>query len=149
MFDFCLGRGREGPKDFLGQFEGILQTDGYSAYEKVGGPKLVHAGCWAHSRRKFFDAVKLNPDDAVSTRIVMRIDELFAIDALARAEKLDHAARHVLRLERAQPLVEIIRREVEALVTPPCLRVRWERRRATRSCNGRSSRASWNTRSWS
>jgi len=72
------------------------------------------AGCWAHSRRKFFDAVKLNPDDAVSTRIVKRIDELFAIDAMARAEKLDHAGRQVLRLERAQPLVEIIRGEVEA-----------------------------------
>src|ERR1035441_2516218 len=27
VFDFCLGRGREGPKEFLGQFEGILQTD--------------------------------------------------------------------------------------------------------------------------
>jgi len=114
VFDFRLGRGREGPKDFLGQFEGILQTDGYAAYESVGGPNLVHAGCWSHSRRKFFDAVKLNPDDAVSTRIVKRIDELFAIDALARAEKLDHAARQVLRLERAQPLVEIIRGEVEA-----------------------------------
>ena len=48
VFDFCLGCGREGPKEFLGQFEGILQTDGYVAYEKVGGPKLVHAGCWAH-----------------------------------------------------------------------------------------------------
>jgi transposase len=114
IFDFRLGRGREGPKDFLGQFEGILQTDGYAAYESVGGPKLVHAGCWSHARRKFFDAVKLNPDDAVSTRIIKRIDELFGIDALARAEKLDHAARHVLRLERAQPLVEIIRGEVEA-----------------------------------
>jgi transposase len=114
VFDFRLGRGREGPKEFLGLFEGILQTDGYAAYESVGGPKLVHAGCWSHSRRKFFDAVKLNPDDAVSTRIVKRIDELFGIDALARAEKLDHAARQVLRLERAQPLVEIIRGEVEA-----------------------------------
>ena len=114
VFDFCLGRGREGPKEFLGQFEGILQTDGYVAYERVGGPKLVHAGCWAHSRRKFFDAVKLNPHDAVATRMVKRIDELFGIDALAREEKLDHAARHVLRLERAQPLVEIIRGEVEA-----------------------------------
>src|ERR1039458_7443412 len=114
VFDFCLGRGREGPKEFLGQFEGILQTDGYVAYERVGGPKLVHAGCWAHSRRKFFDAVKLNPHDAVATRMVKLIDELFGIDALAREEKLDHAARHVLRLERAQPLVEIIRGEVEA-----------------------------------
>ena len=113
VFDFCLGRGREGPKDFLGQFEGLLQTDGYAAYDRVGGPKVVHAGCWAHSRRKFFDAVKLNPDDAVATRIVKLIDELFGIDALAREEKLDRAARHVLRLERAQPLLEIIRGEVE------------------------------------
>jgi len=114
IFDFCLGRGREGPKEFLGQFEGILQTDGYVAYEGVGGPKLVHAGCWAHARRKFFDAVQLNPHDAVATRIVKRIDELFGIDALAREQELGHAARHILRLERARPLVEIICGEVEA-----------------------------------
>jgi len=114
VFDFCLGRGREGPKDFLGQFEGILQTDGYVAYDRVGGPQLVHAGCWAHSRRKFFDAVQLNPNDAAAAGIVKRIDELFAIDAVAREEKLDRAARHVLRQERAKPLVETIRGEVEA-----------------------------------
>jgi transposase len=114
VFDFCLGRGREGPKKFLGNFAGLLQTDGYAAYDRVGGPKLVHAGCWSHSRRKFFDAVKLNPGDAVATRIVKLIDELFGIDALAREEKLDHAARHVLRQEKARPLVEVIRGEVEA-----------------------------------
>jgi len=48
VFDFRLGRGRDGPKEFLGQFEGILQTDGYGAYDHVGGPGIVHAGCWAH-----------------------------------------------------------------------------------------------------
>ena len=48
VFDFRLGRGREGPKRFLGQFEGILQSDGYAAYEQVGGPKIVHACCWSH-----------------------------------------------------------------------------------------------------
>jgi transposase len=48
VFDFCLGRGREGPRKFLGQWEGILQTDGYQAYDGVGGPKMVHVGCWAH-----------------------------------------------------------------------------------------------------
>jgi transposase len=48
MFDFRMGRGREGPLKFLGKFEGILQTDGYAAYERAGGPKLVHAACWAH-----------------------------------------------------------------------------------------------------
>ena len=48
VFDFRMGRGREGPQKFLGQWEGILQTDGYQAYDGIGGPKLVHVGCWAH-----------------------------------------------------------------------------------------------------
>jgi transposase len=114
VFDFRLGRGRDGPKEFLGQFEGILQTDGYGAYDHVGGPGIVHAGCWSHSRRKFFEAAKLNPSDVAATRIVARIDELFWIDALARVQNLDLAARHALRLERSKPLVEAIRGEVEA-----------------------------------
>ena len=37
VFEFQLGRGREGPKKFLGEWEGILQTDGYQAYDDVGG----------------------------------------------------------------------------------------------------------------
>ncbi len=114
VFDFRLGRGREGPKEFLGQFEGILQTDGYGVYDHVGGPEIVHAGCWSHSRRKFFEAAKLNPSDVAATRIVARIDELFGIDALARAQNLDLAARHALRLERSKPLLGVIRTEVEA-----------------------------------
>ena len=61
VFEFQLGRGREGPRKFLGKWEGILQTDGYQAYDNIGGEKLVHVGCWAHARRKFVDAVKVNP----------------------------------------------------------------------------------------
>ena len=97
VFNFRLGRGREGPKQFLEQFNGILQTDGYAAYEHIGGPKMVHAVCWSHARRKFVDAVKLHPQDGVATRIVKRMDDLFAIDAEARTEKIDHAARHAPR----------------------------------------------------
>ena len=114
VFDFRLGRGRDGPKEFLGQFQGILQTDGYGAYDRVGGPRIVHAGCWSHSRRKFFEAAQLHPSDVVATRIVARIDELFWFDALAREQNFNHAARHALRLERAKPLLEVIRVEVEA-----------------------------------
>jgi hypothetical protein len=114
VFDFRMGRGREGPKAFLGQFGGILQTDGYAAYEKVGGPAMVRACCWAHSRRKFFEAAKLNPGDAAAARIVTRVDELFAIDAWARQQSFDQTARHALRLERARPLLQIIRQEIEA-----------------------------------
>ena len=48
VFDFQLGRGRDGPAKFLKGFNGILQTDGYQAYDRVGGPSLIHVGCWAH-----------------------------------------------------------------------------------------------------
>ena len=60
VFDFRLGRGLDGPKQFLGQFEGILQTDGYTAYDQIGGTRMVHAACWAHARRQFFEAVQRN-----------------------------------------------------------------------------------------
>src|ERR1039457_2548810 len=97
IFDFQMGRGREGPAHFLDKFEGILQTDGYISYVRgVGGPKMVHAACWSHSRRKFVDAIKLNKLDAASIGIVELMDKLFAIDARARNEKMDHTERHAL-----------------------------------------------------
>src|SRR4051812_30356097 len=45
VFEFQMSRGRAGPKRFLEGFEGILQTDGYIGYEKVGGPQMVHVAC--------------------------------------------------------------------------------------------------------
>jgi hypothetical protein len=111
-FDFRMGRGREGPAKFLAQYEGILQTDGYAAYGRVGGSRMVHAACWSHARRKVFDAVKLSPEDRAA-QLVARIDELFAVDA-ARDEGMDHAARHALRGERSRPLLEAMKKEMEA-----------------------------------
>jgi transposase len=71
VFDFRMGREREGPKQFLGQFNGILQTDGYAAYENgIGGPTMVHACCLAHARRKYIDAIKVDPKDKDSASIV-------------------------------------------------------------------------------
>ena len=114
VFDFRLGRGRDGPKRFLGQFEGILQTDGYPAYDQIGGTGMVHAACWAHARRQFFEAVQLNPRDSVARPIVARMDELFAVDAEARRRRTGLTGRHGLRQERAKPLLDDIRSKIEA-----------------------------------
>jgi transposase len=103
VFDFRMSRKREGPLNFLGNFEGLLQTDGYAAYDRVGGPKLVHAACWSHARRYFVDAVKLNKQDAASIRAVELINELF------------HAARHALRHEKAPPLLAQIRTHIQEM----------------------------------
>ena len=114
VFDFRLGRGRDGPRQFLGQFEGILQTDGYAAYDQIGGPRMVHAACWSHARRQFFEAVQLNPRDPVATPIVARMDELFAIDAEVRRQGITLTGRHTVRQEKARPLLDMIRKQIEA-----------------------------------
>jgi transposase len=117
VFDFQMGRGREGPKQFLSGYHGILQTDGYAAYERVGGPGMVHAACWAHARRKFVDALKLNPQDGQAAQMVARMDALFAVDAEARARGLDQAGRLALRQEQARPLLERLRQDLERVRT--------------------------------
>jgi len=114
VFDFRLGRERDGPKRFLGDFAGLLQSDGYGAYDQVGGKGIAHAACWAHARRKFVDAVKLNPTDQSATRIVAQMDALFAIDAQARNGGLSQEARHGLRLQKATPLLEQLKTGIEA-----------------------------------
>jgi len=115
VFEFCLGRGRDGPKKFLGDWEGILQTDGYQAYEGVGGPKLVHVGCWAHARRKFVDAVKVNPKDAEAVKMVVRMDGLFLVDGEARKQGMSGAEREALRREHAQPWVDEIHQACQTI----------------------------------
>jgi transposase len=113
VFDFRLGREREGPKRFLGNFEGILQSDGYAAYYQVGGPKIVHAACWAHARRKFFQAVELNPQDQTAIGIVAQIDELFKIEREMPQAVLGREDRQAIRLEKSKPLLEEIKSQIE------------------------------------
>ena len=109
VFDFRLGRGREGPKRFLGNWEGILQTDGYQGYDGVGGEKLVHVGCWAHARRKFVDAVKVNKEDGAAVSMVMRMDALFVVDRDARKKGMSAAERLAHRRESSQEWIDEIK----------------------------------------
>jgi transposase len=111
VFDFQLGRGRDGPAKFLEGWNGILQTDGYQAYDNVGGPGLIHVGCWAHARRKFVDAVKVNPKDGAAIAMITRMDALFLVDRHARQQNLDMDERAALRREHARPWVDEIHSE--------------------------------------
>ncbi len=102
VFDFQLGRGREGPRKFLGPWEGILQTDGYQAYDTIGGEKLVHVGCWSHSRRKFVDAVKVDERWRSHQDEDTRMDALFLVDREARQQQMSVEERLALRREYAE-----------------------------------------------
>jgi transposase len=115
VFSFDLGRGGAVARSFLGDYAGILQTDGYAGYNKRGESKLVQAGCWAHARRYFVDAVKVNKLDTVAIEFVKRMDDLFAVDREARDGNLSLEARNELRQAKAAGLVDGIHHKLLAV----------------------------------
>jgi transposase len=110
VFNFEMTRSKEVPKAFFKDYGGILHTDGYVAYEKdIGADGMIHACCIAHSRRKFIDAVKVQTNakagDPKLERVVVLMDELFAIDREALQQKLSLDDRHALRQEHAPAIL--------------------------------------------
>jgi len=76
---------------------------------------LVHVGCWAHARRKFVDAVKVNPDDAEAIQMVVRMDALFLVDREAKKQQMTAEERLAARREHAESWAEEIRQECQRL----------------------------------
>jgi len=53
-FDFAHERGPRRPGAVSGSVRGNSANDDYIAYERgIGGPKMVHAACWAHPAQRF------------------------------------------------------------------------------------------------
>jgi transposase len=115
VFDFRMGRSREGPLKFLGKFSGYLQSDGYSAYDCIGGAGIQYAGCMAHARRGFVDALKLEPGNAEAISIVAEIAKLYAVEKEAREGKLKHSEREALRKLRSVPVLASLKKKITAL----------------------------------
>ena len=59
IYHYETGRGGQVASSFLQDYKGVVQTDGYAGYDFLDVQTgVVHAGCWAHARRKFTDAQK-------------------------------------------------------------------------------------------
>ncbi len=113
IFDFQIGRGREGPRKFLGQYAKVLQCDGYNAYDKIGGEQIIFAGCWAHARRGFVNAVKAAGKDPVALAIVAKINALYRVEREARRENLPAQERYKLRQEKSLRQMAPLRAAIE------------------------------------
>jgi len=105
VFDFQMSRGREGPEKFLKGFRGVLQTDAYGGYNSTVVEGIIHAACWAHVRRKFHDALKLDPADTDAADVLKRIGRIYEIERQAREQKLGAEAR--LQLRRQHSVAEV------------------------------------------
>ena len=103
-FEYHDNRAGQCARDFLDGFHGILISDGYSGYNKV--TDIVRAGCWAHVRRKWREAM---PKDATprNSKAVQGYEYCNRLFALERTfEAMSDDERQKARREKSGPILE-------------------------------------------
>jgi len=108
IFEFQMGRGRDGPREFLKGFRGKLQSDGYKVYDDLG-EGIVYVGCAAHIRRGFVDAAKVKPLDPVPPEIIARFGQLYAVEKEAREGQFSPEARLASRQAKSVPVMAALK----------------------------------------
>jgi len=106
VYDYTANRSSEGPKAWLKDYGGYLQCDAYSGYEfafKEGGA-MTEVACWAHARRKFFEARELAP--AICHEALAFISRLYDVEREGR--ELGEEQRLALRREKSVPILDEI-----------------------------------------
>lgn len=105
-FPFAASRAGAVVREALGQFCGVLVTDGYQVYERYAQTvnHLVHAQCWAHTRRRFVDAERAEP--ALVRQALDHIGKLYEHEAALRQRGLEAESKLAYRGEYSKPLVD-------------------------------------------
>lgn len=94
-------------------FSGIIQCDGYSAYQlHATGRPITLAACWAHARRKFFEARDYDP---AMLQILDLIGSLYAIEERLRVAAASTHERQRVRQNQSAGIVGQIHGELIAL----------------------------------
>ena len=130
-YEYDPSRSAEVPKRLLRGFQGFLQTDGYEGYTAIGAePGIVHVGCWAHTRRKFDEALrgqgkskkKASNRTAKESRARQALSQIQALYRIERELKeASPEERYAARQARSKPLIEKLRLWLDASIdsVPP------------------------------
>jgi len=96
-------------------FAGILQCDGYSGYRAFADQRdqIALAGCWAHVRRKFYEALEQAP--RVSGWLLRQIQNLYRIEGRLRDQHAGPQLRQAVRASQSGPMVERLQRALVRL----------------------------------
>ena len=108
-YRFSPTRSGETPGEVLGNSPGTLLVDGYTGYNQVTTPEgRDRAGCWAHMRRKFFDALKIAPKEA--KYMLEQILNLYRVEYEAVKREITGKPIHQqLRMQKAGPVLAHIK----------------------------------------
>jgi len=112
VFDYTPTHSRDGPLKFLGDYAGYLQADAYKGYDAFFEQgKATEVGCWAHARRRFFEARETDPTHA--HEMMALIGRLYAVEEQAKENGLDAFQLKSVRQRHSKPVLEQIQRRLE------------------------------------
>jgi len=104
-FQYRKGRGRAGPKEFLKDFKGAIQADGWQVYDKFEKHKGISLlGCMAHARRKFEEAK--DNDQSRAEHVLAEMQKLYHVERKARKEARTHEQRKSVRDQESKPVMD-------------------------------------------
>jgi len=90
LYHYHPTRSGEVATSVLDGYHGYLQTDGYDGYNEIGNQEgILHVGCWAHARRKFFEASKITKKAGSAEVALAFIAELYRIEKTLRTQLAD------------------------------------------------------------
>jgi len=106
VFHYAPSRAHSHVEAFLGNFSGTLLSDGYEAYAAYAARKddVIHAQCWAHTRRGFEQAEESEP--AASAEALALIGALYRHEAIIRERQLDGEDKRHYRTTHSAPVVK-------------------------------------------
>jgi transposase len=104
LFDYQNSRARACPVNFLGDYSGYLQSDGYAAYD--GLTNVANVGCFAHARRKFMEAKTLQGKGKTGKADVAlaKIQKLYALESRLKLASVEE--RWAERQAQAKPMLD-------------------------------------------
>jgi transposase len=103
VYDFCTSRGGQHVRTFLGQWQGTLVCDDYSAYKALFTQGVTEAGCMAHARRKFFDLHAANQSPLAASALAF-IARLYEVERLLQAASAQERCR--VRQDTSQAIMD-------------------------------------------
>jgi transposase len=92
-------------------FKGTVQCDGYAAYRAFANRRngtIALAGCWAHVRRKFHEALEQSPKTA--GWMMRQIQHLYRVEARLRQQRAGPRLREAVRAHQSRPIIQRLQR---------------------------------------
>jgi len=106
LFHYAPTRSAQVPKELLAGYSGALMVDGYEAYDAVCMAEgMYRLGCWAHARRKFVEAQRLQPKGKTGTpdQALAMINKLYGVERSLKEASTEDVYR--ARQDQAVPIL--------------------------------------------